>query len=174
MRIDDEWKEEKIVKQLDRPRSYEVEMTNGRKLERNRVKLKPNNSRHSRKLSKPVTFSDVCSSQKPRPEREGQFPVTGPAREGQFPIAWRSSRRDDDLGGGQGGDDQEGLKADPERDALGVCPPGRNSEEENDNGLDQGQRVRTTEGSQDATDEPHLPARKDRVKKKVRRLIEEI
>jgi hypothetical protein len=163
VRIDDEWKEGKIVKQLDRPRSYEVEMQNGRRLERNRVKIKPNESRHSKKPTKPVTFSNVFDSQQPRP-----------AREGQFPVAWPRPGGDDDLRGGQRGNDCEGVEAEPEREELRPVRPEEEREETNDHGTEEEPRAQSTEGSYEAPEEPTEQARGNRVKKKVRRLIEEM
>jgi transposase InsO family protein len=54
VRVTDEWKEGKIKRKLERPRSYEVEMENGRVLERNRVKLKPDET-----LQEAETSGDV-------------------------------------------------------------------------------------------------------------------
>jgi hypothetical protein len=51
-----EWKEGKVLRKLERPRSYQVELKDGAILERNRVKLKPNRTEHSANPKRPVTL----------------------------------------------------------------------------------------------------------------------
>ncbi len=175
VRVDEEWKEGVIEKKLERPRSYAVKMDEGRTVERNRVKLKPNETRHSKKPRKPVTFGNSFSLQQPRAaDTEGN----------ELPVLW--PRAEEHLIDSAQPDDSPGGAA---RDERAVGPPPRDGSvdaeetarlaeseeapgqmiEDSETGMDTGQRVQTAEGSSDATEGPRQP----RMKKARKRLIEE-
>ncbi len=60
---DKEWKEGKILSKLDRPRSYKVQLENGETIERNRVKIRPNGTTHTRNPKKPVILDPILPLQ---------------------------------------------------------------------------------------------------------------
>jgi hypothetical protein len=174
VQIDDSWKEAKIVKKLDRPRSYQIETENGKILERNRVKLKPNETVHSKNPRKTISFRNSALLQGARNGVEN----------GRNSVPWPRLGRDDDLSGSQERDDPESGQAEhpghdlderptPEPEEAGESQRSENTEE-NDFGTDQRLREQHAEGPSDDEEDEHELGRPRRNKKKVRRLIEEM
>jgi hypothetical protein len=172
VRVGDDWKEGKVVEKLDRPRSYLLQMKDGGRLERNRVKLKPDVTNHSKRPTKTLTYPNTCGPQIPRPEAEPQ------------PVHWmQTATSADDLRRSPAEPHRESDPPAVERDRGDDEPaqdrqPGTvsgNDESqrhgETDTGMDNDQREHETEGSSDATENN---AHQRRVIKKRRRLIEEI
>ncbi len=176
VRVEDKWKEGTIEQYLERPRSYAIKMDEGRTLERNRVKIKPNDTRHSKKPRKPVTFLNSGFSQKPSAEqttdaepprlwRGAEDEVAEPPQVDHFP---RSAEGDGGDGGPLPGDGGVDLAEREERVANSESPRAQQSEEERP-GMDTGQRENTTEGS---SEEPEGPKRPRPIKPQ-KRYIEE-
>jgi transposase InsO family protein len=172
VRKGDEWKEGMIVEKLARPRSYKVRMEDGRELERNRVQIKENETSHSQKPKRPVIYNNPCPVQVVREE------------EGTQPVLWhRTAEGPDDFARGSAEHPREEPQRQDHGDGDGAeraRDNGRSPVSEpqagtgNEHGTDNGQREQHTEQSSEATSDLNEGPPGPRVKKKPRRLIEEM
>jgi hypothetical protein len=104
--IDKIWEEGKIVSKLDRPRSFEVELKNGSRIERNRRDLKRDLTWHSKNES----GSNLDAFQECPADRYGR---TAQHRNYRAPAVRRRCRDDGGAGGGVAESDAgDGARAD--------------------------------------------------------------